>query len=160
MGDEYLIRSAADLVEAFRARKAALGFSNETVEAQLLMASGMCDKYLGPSRTRELSESKIEDLMTLLGVELVMRVNPELEAKMRDRCERRDERHVRPHRRISKELMAIARSQLFAELGKRGGAKRAASLTAKQRSEIARSAAMARHRSASKTASPSEGVQA
>jgi hypothetical protein len=97
------------------------------------------------------------DMIELFGARLVIQVNAETEAKMQGRWERRNERLTRPHRRFSKELLALARSQLFAELGKRGGARRAASLTAKQRSEIARSGAMARHRvaaSASEEASP------
>jgi hypothetical protein len=92
-----------------------------------------------------------------------MRVSPELEARMQGRLERRDQRVVRPHKRIGKDLMKIAKSQLFAELGKRGGAKRAERLTVKQRSEIARTAALSRwqrHRAAVKAASVSEGANA
>jgi hypothetical protein len=154
---ERVIRCGDDLVEVFRARKAQLRLSNAEIEAQLLLAGGIIDKYLGPSRTKQLLPQLVDDLMTYFGIEFVVRINPELEAKMQARYERRDEAQVRPHRRLSKELLAIARSQLFAELGKRGGVKRAASLTAKQRSGIARSGAMARHRVA---ASASEGAQA
>jgi hypothetical protein len=123
-----------------------------------LMAAGTCDKYLGPSRSVSLTWRVTEDVMTLFGVELVMRVNPELEAKMQQRLERRDERSVREQKRLSKKLLEVAKSQLFTELGKRGGAKRAASLTAKQRSEIARSGGVARHRVTA--ASGSEGASA
>jgi hypothetical protein len=163
MSDEYLIRSASDLVEAFRAKKTQRGLSNSAVEAELLWADGMCDKYLGPTRTKELSASKIEDLMTLFGVELVMRVNPELEARIRDRCERRDERQVRLQSRLSRRLMEIASTQLYASLSKLGNEARKAKLPPEARSNIARVAAVSRwqrHRAAMKAASASEGVQA
>jgi hypothetical protein len=152
---EHVIRNADDLVEAFRARKEQLGLSNAAIEEQLLMAAGTCDKYLGPTRSASLTWRVTEDVMTLFGVEFVMRVNPE--ARMCARLERRDERQVREQTRLSKKLLEVAKSQLFTELGRRGGAKRAASLTAKQRSEIARSGGVARHRVA---ASASEGARA
>jgi hypothetical protein len=152
---EYVIRSADDLVEAFRIRKAQLGISNETVEDALLLAHGVCDKYLGPSRTKGLSATKIEDLMTLFGVELVMRVNPDLEAKMQDRWQRRGEQWVRPQRRLSKELLAVARTQIYKELSALGNEARRAKVSSKARSRIARAAATCRwkHRA-------SEGAQA
>jgi hypothetical protein len=157
---EHVIRCSDDLVEAFRARKVQLGLSNETVEEQLLMAAGTADKYLGPSRSKQLTARVIQDLMTLLGVELVMRVNPELEARMHDRCERRDERQVRPQSRLSGRLMEIANKQLYTRLSKLGNEARKAKLPPEARSNIARAAAVARwqrHRAA-KRASLSEGA--
>jgi hypothetical protein len=154
---EHVIRNRDDLVDTLRSRKEQLGLSNAFVEAQLQMADGGCDKVLGPSQIKGMSILVMLDMIELFGARLVIQVNAETEAKMQGRWERRNERLTRPHRRFSKELLALARSQLFAELGKRGGARRAASLTAKQRSEIARSGAMARHRvvaSASEGASP------
>jgi hypothetical protein len=160
---EATVRCADDLVEAFRARKEQLGLSNEAVEAQLLMAAGTCDKYLGPSRTLQLIARVFEDLMTLLGVELVMRVNPELEAKMRDRYERRDERSVRQQRRLSRQLMDVATAQFYERLSKLGNEARKVKLPAEARSRIARAAAVCRwqrHRAAVKAASASEGARA
>jgi hypothetical protein len=160
MSDEYLIRSADDLVEAFRARKVQMGISNETVERQLLMGEHACDKYLGPSRTKQLSARLIEELMTLLGVELVMRVNPE---QTQVRYEQRDERQVRPQRRLSKELMKIATTQHYTRLSRLGNEARKVKLPAEARSRIARAAAISRwqrHRAAVKAASASEGAQA
>jgi hypothetical protein len=93
---EHVIRNSDDMVEAFRARKEQLGLSNAAVEAQLLWADGICDKYLGPSRTLQLNAVVIEDFMTLFAIEFTMRINPDLDAKRRDRLQRRDERQVRP----------------------------------------------------------------
>jgi hypothetical protein len=159
---EIIIRSSDDLVEAFRARKEQLGLSNAEVEAQLLLAGGVYDKYLGPSRTKQLLPQLVDDLMTLFGVELVLRV-PELEAKMSARLERRDERAVRPHRRLSKKLLELARAQLMRELSSRGNEARNAKLPREARSSIARAAATSRwrrHRAARKSASLSEVAQA
>jgi hypothetical protein len=155
---EQVIRCADDLVEAFRARKTQLGLSNAAIEERLLMASGTCDKYLGPSRTLQLTAPVIEDFMTLFSIEFVMRVNPELEAKMSGRLERRDERQVRPQRRLSKELLALARTQIFKELSARGNEARRAKVSSKVRSRIARAAATCRWKH--RRASTSEGAQA
>jgi hypothetical protein len=160
---EAVIRCADDLVEAFRARKTQRGLSNGTVEAQLLWADGICDKYLGPSRTLQLNAAVIEDFMTLFGVELVMRVNPELEARMCARLERRDERQVRPQSRLSRQLMEVANKQFYARLSKLGNEARKAKLPPEARKRIARAAAISRwqrHRAAVKAASIPEGAQA
>jgi hypothetical protein len=158
---ELVIRNADDLVEAFRIRKAELGLSNAAVEAQLLWADGICDKYLGPSRTLHLNAVVIEDFMTLFAIEFTMRINPDLDAKRRDRLQRRDERQVRPQKKLSKELLAIARKQFFQELSACGNAARKAKVSAKARSRIARVAALSRWKHAAvKAASASEGASA
>jgi phage gp36-like protein len=154
--DEHvIIRSADDLIEALRSRKVELSLSNEAIEQELLWASGMADKYLGPSRTKPLTSNNIENLLTLFGCELVLRPNPE--ARMRD-LERRDERQVRPQRRFSKGLLALARAQIFKELSARGNEARRAKVSPKARSRIARAAATCRWKH--RRASTSEGAQA
>jgi hypothetical protein len=148
---ELVIRCSDDMVEAFRARKEQLGISNAAIEELLLMAAGTCDKYLGPTRSASLTWRVTEDVMTLFGVELVMRVNPELEAKMCGRLERREERNVRQQRRLSRQLMEVATSQFYARLSKLGNEARKAKLPPEARSNIARAAARARwqrHRAA------------
>jgi hypothetical protein len=160
---EFVIRCADDLVEAFRARKEQLGISNAAIEEHLLMASGTADKYLGPTRSASLTWRVTEDFMTLFGIEFVMRINPDLEAKMRDRLQRRDERQVRPQSRLSRQLMEVATSQFYARLSKLGNEARRVKLPAEARSRIARAAAVSRwqrHRAAVKAASIPEGAQA
>jgi hypothetical protein len=99
---------------------------------------------------------------------------------MATRWERRDERAVRSQKRISKELLKLAKPLLFAELGRSGGKARAASisatlaskigrkagrarmrrLTPEQRSEFGRAAALSRwNRAAAKAASTPEAAQ-
>jgi hypothetical protein len=142
-----VINCRDDLVEVLRARKAELNLSNAYIEDQLHMAAGGADKVIGPSRTRGLSLPVALDLIELLGGRLVFEVDAETETRMRERWERRDSRKVHPpKRRVSKAGLARAAPLLFSALGKAGGAARAKSLTAKQRKEIARTAALSRWR--------------
>jgi hypothetical protein len=160
---EHVIRNSDDMVEAFRARKEQLGLSNAAIEELLLMAAGTCDKYLGPTRSASLTWRVTEDVMTLFGVELVMRVNPDLEAKMLERLERRDERAVRPQSRLSKKLTKVATAQFYQHLSKLGNEARKAKLPPEARSNIARAAALSRwqrHRAAAKAVTDSEGLSA
>jgi hypothetical protein len=178
---ELVIENREQLVEALRSRKELLGLSNAFVEAQLLMTAGGCDKVLGPSQTSGFSIAMLFDFVELFGARLLIRVDAESEARMATRWERRDERAVRSPKRISKELLKIAKPLLFADLGRSGGKARAASisatlaskigrkagrarmrrLTPEQRSEFGRAAALSRwNRAASKAASGSEGAQA
>jgi hypothetical protein len=156
---EYVIRCSDDLVEALRARKESLGLSNVEVEAQLSLADGVADKYLGPSRTKSLCASMLPDLLRLLGVELVVRVNPEADARLQGRIERRDEAQVRPQTRLSRKLTEIATKQFYSRLSKVGNEARKAMLPPEARSRIARAAAISRwrqHRAAARAASASE----
>jgi hypothetical protein len=165
MADEakMIIRSADDLVEAFRVRKAQLGISNAEIEAQLLWSDGMADKFLGPSRTLQLTAPVIEDLMSLFAIEFTMQINRDLDAKRRGRLQRRDERQVRPQSRLSRQLMEVANRQLYARLSQLGNEARKAKLPPEARQRIARAAARARwqrHRAAAEAAAVSEGTQA
>jgi hypothetical protein len=99
---------------------------------------------MGLSRTKRLCPPLVDDLMAPLGVELVLRVNPELEAKMRERRELRDERSVRRHQRLSKKLMDVATSQIYGRLSRIGNKARTAKLPPEARSNIARAAATSR----------------
>jgi hypothetical protein len=104
-GVSRTIRNRDDLVEVLRARKAELGLSNSFVDHALLMSSGGCDKILGPSRTKGMSIPVALDLIELLGGRLVFQVDPETEARMRKRWDRRDEAQVRRCSRVSIRLV-------------------------------------------------------
>jgi hypothetical protein len=135
-----------DLVEALRNRKAEIGLSNAFIETALHMTDGGCDKILGPAMIKGLTLPVAFDLLELFGCRLKVEVDPELEARMRDRYERRDERRVRPQKRISKALMERVKPLLFAELGRAGGKARAANIAATLASKIGRKAGRARMR--------------
>jgi hypothetical protein len=154
-----VLRSRDELIELLRARKADLGLSNAFIEEQMQMAAGGADKVLGPSGTKGMSVHVVFDLVDLMGGRLVFQVDADTEARMRDRWERRAESQVRAPVRISKAIMERAKPLLFAALGKAGGINRAKCLTAKQRREIARTAALSRwrlHRAAAKASAIAE----
>jgi hypothetical protein len=158
---EFVIHSRSDLVDALRSRKEELGLSNSFVEAQLQMTDGGCDKVLGPTQERGLSVPVMLDMLELFGARLVIQVDAESEARMRTRWERRDERSVRPQKRLSKKLMNLALSQFYGRLSRVGNKARSAKLPPEARSNIARAAAVSRwqrHRAAVKAAS--EGARA
>jgi hypothetical protein len=126
------------------------------------MADGGCDKVLGPAQVKGMSVRVMFDLIELFGCRLVLQVDPDAESRMAQRWEHRSERSVRNPRRVSKAILDRAAPLLFAALGRAGGAKRARSLTAKQRKEIARTAALSRwriHRAAVRARAVAEGAQ-
>jgi hypothetical protein len=102
---EHVIHNRLDLAEALRSRKEQLGLSNAFVEAQLQMTDGGCDKVLGPTQAKGMSILVMLDMIELFGARLVIQVNAETEARMRQRWERREERNVRPQKRLSRKLM-------------------------------------------------------
>lgn len=136
MTAQTVIRSRDDLVDMLRARKAELGLSNGFIEDQLQMCEGGADKVLGPSRVKGMSLHVMFDLVELLGCRLVFQVDPDTEARMRDRWERRDEAQVRAPRKISKVIYQI--------WSKQANEARSRILPGKYRSEIARNAVLAR----------------
>jgi hypothetical protein len=87
---DALVTTVDELIEALRSRKDELGLSNAFVEAQLQMADGHCDKLLGPTRRKGMSVAVLLDIIELFGAQLVIQVDAETEARMRERWERRD----------------------------------------------------------------------
>jgi hypothetical protein len=140
-------RCYVELVELLRARKVELGLSDEFIEAQCLMAAGSCTKYLGRAPVKNLTASKLGDVMAVLACRLRLEPDPEQEVRMRPRWERRDNSRVHPsNRRISQAVMEIARPLVLEAMRSAGGRKRAACLLSKQRAAIARKAARTRWR--------------
>jgi hypothetical protein len=151
------IRSCDELADALRARQDQLQLSNEFLEQCCGLTRGHIDKLLGPARTKNLSQFTLDCLLSALAIQLIPEPDVEQETRMRERrWEIRDECQVRRIGRVSDVVMERCRPHLFAALGRSGGTKRAASLTAKQRSRIARVAAQTRwrlHRAAVKVLS-------
>lgn len=153
MTEPHIIKTYSQLIDYIRLRKNELNLSNSFVEEQGLMAPGYCSKIIGPSPIKNLSPRTLDDLMAILSFRLVAEPDPEQENKMKLVWEPRVQAQVRDTPgRLSRAVLEKARPLIFAELGKAGGLKRAASLTAKQRSEIASKAASARHRKARRMA--------
>ncbi len=113
---ELVIRSFADLADAFRAIQNHLQISNSTLEDISGMSAGWVDRLLGRTRTKRLSETSFNLLMGALAIELVVRPDFPQAQRMAGRWERRDQRQIRTCQPLSAELLARA----AAELGRRG----------------------------------------
>lgn len=145
-----LVRTDADLVEAYRARIRELQITHETVDAIAGWAPGWCSKIMcgmkkPGQRTRDIMNE-------VLGIAQVIVEDSETAARMRKRWTKR-ERPIRASTRASIEAQPPeaplpphqARMRLFAN---RGGNMRAHKLGKRRRREIARLAIRARWRKA------------
>jgi hypothetical protein len=154
-----IVRNRDDLVDVLRARKAQLGLSNSFIEHQLHMADGGADKVLGPTQAKGMSLPVMFDLIELFGGRLVFEADPELEAKMQERWERREEAKVHPPRRVSRSILKRAAPLIRKQFAASGAAARNAMLASEQRVKLARKAANAKwriHRAAVKARAVAE----
>ena len=71
-----------ELVDAFRARKTALRLSNEAIDHIIPLAAGHCDKLIGPSQTRGLSQLSLDGMLAALALKLIVVVDPDQVARM------------------------------------------------------------------------------
>jgi hypothetical protein len=143
-----LCRSYDGLVTALRARQDELGLSNNFVDEVGGLTSGHCDKLLGPARTKSLGGFTIDVFLELLGVSLILVEDMAKVEKMAHRWERRQQRYVVPIDHPSRHRV----NRAIRENGRLGGLKRAASLSPKRRSEIARKGAIAANKRRRKNA--------
>lgn len=110
---QIVVRSYSELVDAFARIKDFLQLSNETVEEVGGMTRGHCDKLLGPSRCKRVGPISLDLLLGALGLELVVRPNPEAVQKLARRWEQRDQKQIR----VSRALLDRCRPIILAELG-------------------------------------------
>jgi hypothetical protein len=135
-------RSCAELVDAFRARKEALGLSNEAADHLIRLTAGHVDKVL--SGTRGLSALTLDGMLSVLGLKLLVAIDPDQVARMRPRWEGRDQRQVRPPARIGAVLLRRARPVVMRAAAKAAVAARWSRTTPETRREIMRAVWMAR----------------
>jgi hypothetical protein len=139
------VRSYPELVEAFRTIKARLGLSNDWCDQACDWAGGFTDKVLGPTQNKNISPLTFSMLCQIFAVKFTMEIDMDAVRKMEATWQKRAERNVRiVESRISQKLIERAKPHVFSEMGKRGGPARAACLTDKHRSKIARKAAKSR----------------
>jgi hypothetical protein len=144
--DPQPIRSYNELVDYMRLRREQIGISNETLEQIIGLTKGHADKLLGPSRVKNLTRYTLDCFLAALAIKLIPAPDHEREAEMSGRYEQRNQCQVRKLGRVSQDTFERVKPHVFAALGRAGGLKRAASLPAKQRSRIARAAALSRWR--------------
>ena len=129
-----------ELVDAFRARKTALSLSNEAIEHIIPLAAGHCDKLIGPSQTRGLSQLSLDGMLAALALKLIVVVDPDQVARMSPLWEntgRRDNKMVRScTTRVAKVTLARAQPHVVRELGRCGGLKTWRTIDSRLRSKL------------------------
>jgi len=136
-----------ELVDAFRARKTALRLSNEAIDhiiplaaGRWPLAAGHCDKLIGPSQTRGLSQLSLDGMLAALALKLIVVVDPDQVARMSPLWEntgRRDNKMVRScTTRVAKVTLARAQPHVVRELGRRGGLKTWRTIDSRLRSKL------------------------
>lgn len=136
-------RTHDELVDILAARKDELGLSNAFIDEYWSYAAGMTDKYLGPTRVKTLGRQSLDDLCMVLGVSLVVVVDPDKLRQMEAQWEKRKPGYAHSPR-ISKKAMKRVRPIVWEETGRLGGMVTAHMRTPAQRSQSARRAAKAR----------------
>jgi hypothetical protein len=133
------------LVDLLRARQAALGLSNETVDHLALFTSGHCDKLLGPSRQRGLTQVTLNALAGVLAIKLLVVEDEQQAEHMRPRWEGRDQRQVRlSTTRIAKATLRHATPHVVRALGRKGGVARWRGIGPEARRELMTAVSWAR----------------
>jgi len=103
------VRSYDGLIEAFRARKDALGLSDAALDARAFLTPGHTGKLLGRSRERGIGAATLEALMDALGVSFIMVADPEKLAAGGE-LERGMRSHARTnHPRVGKSAIKLVR---------------------------------------------------
>ncbi len=111
-----VVRNYTELVDALARVKNFLQLSNETLEQVAGLCAGHADKMLGPSRAKTVGPRSLDLLLGALGLELVVRPNPEAAKKMASRWEPRDRKQVRQCQPVSKAMLERCRAIILAEL--------------------------------------------
>jgi hypothetical protein len=139
-----MLHTPDDVIEALRARKADVGLSDEALEEIVGLCRGHIGKIIGPTRERGASLFTLMMIVGALGCGLALVPDPQ--AAIRRRWERRLDSRVRDNGRIGKEAIRKARPLVLAELARRGGLARWAGATDRERRQVGRMLAEARHR--------------
>jgi hypothetical protein len=139
------VRDSRDMVEAFRKAKDMLRLTNAHCDELAAMVEGHTDKVLGPSAQKEIGPLTFSKLCWLFAVKFEMVIDLEQMKVMAEHWEdRQRKRPLFPDgkvARISKKILEQAKPLVYRDCGAAGGRVRAALLTPKQRTKIARNAA-------------------
>jgi hypothetical protein len=151
------VDSAAAMREALRKRIGEVGITLEVLEELSGTQRGYASKVLGPVPLKRAQLETFLWLAEALGLELILRVNPQTAAKMAPRyIKRRLTRAMRPGE-------ASPLETFFRRLSQLGNEARSCKLSPERRAALARHAAMARWskseaRAANLVAGPGSGV--
>ena len=133
-----------ELVGMFRARKDALGLSNELLDHLIPLTSGHTDKILGPCQVKGLSRISLDGMLSALGLQLLVAIDSVQSARMQPRWQSRDARAVRQPARLAAAILKRARPLVLSQLASKGGGARWKRVSPEARSALMRAAARAR----------------
>jgi hypothetical protein len=133
----------AEFIEALVAAKNYRNLSNQHIERMFGITN--VDKYLGPSRSKNLGPMLFDAFLECFAVQFVMQPNPAAEERMRGHWEVRNTARIRANAKpLSIAVMRRAKALIFSENGRKGGSSRLKKVPPVRRQEIARNAALAR----------------
>jgi len=142
-----VIRSHAELADAFRAIKDMLQLSDAFCDEIGGLSVGHTSKCLGPTRIKNIGPVPFDTFCELFAVEFRMVINYAAVQRMQERWERRNPERIKiENRKPSKELVARAKPLVLRDFSRMGNAARTLLLPREQRVKIAKKAARARAR--------------
>jgi hypothetical protein len=130
------VSDVGTLIDVLAERKAALGLSDEWIEAVGGFSPGHANKMLGPARTKTPSLPSLDILLQLLGLSLVVVDDPVRAARMRDLWLRREEAKVHSNK-VGRLTIQRARPFVIRELARAAALARWANTTPDQRRAMA-----------------------
>jgi hypothetical protein len=89
MAEPCIVRDYAGLVECLRRRAEELDVSRMTLDDVAGLPSGLTGKILGGAHVKKLGRLSLGGLLGALGLELVVRENPDALERVRRRLEKR-----------------------------------------------------------------------
>jgi hypothetical protein len=143
------IENYDDLVDALRARAAALNLSRETLDHVAGLERGYCSKLLTPHpqlSMRTLGKLSLGCVLGALGTEFLLIENPAAMIKLSDRLARLGHRNMAQVRngKPSGTPKKWLRASYFRALGKRGGRARFNAMSQAEKSRLGKIGARAR----------------
>jgi hypothetical protein len=125
------LSDGAALLDALEARRIELGLSNAVVEGLANLAAGYLTKLFGPARLKSPTLATLDRVMAVLGLSLVLVIDPEKVSRAQPTWRPRDEARVRA-RRLSPTTLARARPNVLAELARKAARPRWAEAPARE----------------------------
>jgi hypothetical protein len=120
---QIVVRDYGSLIDALRAAKEHRQLAYLTIDAVAGLATSHSEKLL--NGTKRIGPVVFGLILEALGVELVLRENPEA-AKRLEKCERRCSNQAHPNRTVSQAVINRCRPIILSEMARKGWATRRA----------------------------------
>jgi hypothetical protein len=150
-GQIAIVTTYDGLLEALQQQQHKLGLNNETMEEFTCLPLGYIGKLFGPAQVKRLGPVSLDEILHILGVQLVIVENIEAAQKTRARIEAKGREKTRSQARFEHHahLLGIKTKErvkpvLLSEWGRRGIQVRNQRMSPRKRRQSARHAAKAR----------------